>query len=127
YYDRAGPAYAPRQSLLALFEQYFTLLPTYRAPGPGFAHLRPVYGYIPARHGRRGVTAARGLISLGDAAAGQSPLTFCGFGSNTRSLPRVSRALHAALERDRLEERHLPHIGPQQDNLRPTWTFARLM
>jgi lycopene cyclase CruA len=127
YYDRAGPAYAPAQSLLALFEQYFALLHTYRPAGAGFAHLRPVYGYIPARHGRRGITAARGLICLGDAAAAQSPLTFCGFGSNTRSLPRVSRALDAALRRDRLEARDLRRIGPQQDNLRPTWAFARLM
>ena len=127
YYDLAGPATAPGQGLLDLFEQYFTLLPTYRRPGPDFAHLRPVYGYIPARHGRRGVTAARGLILLGDAAAGQSPLTFCGFGSNTRHLPHVARELDACLRRDRLEAHHLRPIGPHQPNLRPTWAFARLL
>ncbi|HMA35203.1 MAG TPA: hypothetical protein VKY74_12105, partial [Chloroflexia bacterium] len=127
YYDLAGPEPAAQQSLLALFEQYFTLLPTYRPAGPGFAHLRPVYGYIPARHGRQGVTAARGLVCLGDAAAGQSPLTFCGFGSNTRHLPRVAHALDALLRQDRLEARHLRPVGPHQPNLRPTWAFARLL
>jgi lycopene cyclase CruA len=127
YYDLAGPDQAPRQSLLDLFEQYFALLPTYRPLRPDFAHLRPVYGYIPSRHGRRGETARRGLICLGDAAAGQSPLTFCGFGSNTRHLPHVSHELDALLRHDRLEARDLQPIGPHQPNLKPTWTFARLM
>jgi lycopene cyclase CruA len=127
YYDLAGPDHAPGQSLLDLFEQYFALLPGYRPLRPDFAHLRPVYGYIPARHGRRGETARRGLICLGDAAAGQSPLTFCGFGSNTRHLPHVSHELDALLRRDRLEARDLRPIGPHQPNLKPTWAFARLM
>jgi len=127
YYDLAGPTTAPRQSLLDLYEQYFALLPTYRPLGPAFAHLRPVYGYIPARHGRQGVTAARGLICLGDAAAGQSPLTFCGFGSNTRHLARVARQLDRALRADQLEAHHLRPLGPYQPNLRPTWAFARLL
>ncbi len=127
YYDLVGPQTAAGQSLLALFEQYFRLLPTYRAPGPDFAHLRPVYGYIPSRHGRQGVTAARGLICLGDAAAGQSPLTFCGFGSNTRHLPRIARALDACLRRGRLEARDLRALSPHQANLRPMWVFARLL
>jgi lycopene cyclase CruA len=175
YYDLAGPQHAPQQSLLALFEQYFTLLPTYAemrnaecgvrndpmrnaecgvrntmedqgsgvedpesnsaAGNPQSAirnpqsamHLRPVYGYIPARHGRRGRTAARGVVCLGDAAAGQSPLTFCGFGSFVRHLPGTRAALDAALRADRLEARTLARIGPHQANLRPAWAFARLM
>jgi lycopene cyclase CruA len=139
YYDLAGPAEAPRQSLLALFEQYFTLLPTYaqtregsaqpcpNAPAAPPIHLRPVYGYIPARHGRQGRTAARGLVCLGDAAAGQSPLTFCGFGSFVRHLPATAAALHRVLRTDALEARDLAGIGPHQANLRPAWAFARLM
>lgn len=137
YYDLAGPAHAPTQSLLALFEQYFTLLPTYqraRLPDPSAIpnpqpaiHLRPVYGYIPARHGRRGRTATRGVLCLGDAAAGQSPLTFCGFGSFVRHLPPTRAALSAALRADRLAARDLAPIGPHQANLRPAWAFARLL
>ena len=34
-------------SLMQLFEDYFALLPTYKRPGPGFRHHKPVYGYIP--------------------------------------------------------------------------------
>ncbi len=137
YYDLAGPTQAPTQSLLALFEQYFTLLPTYqrariadqsaiRHP-PSAIHLRPVYGYIPARHGRRGRTATRGVLCLGDAAAGQSPLTFCGFGSFVRHLPPTRAALRTALAGDRLTARDLHSIGPHQANLRPAWAFARLL
>jgi lycopene cyclase CruA len=89
--------------------------------------LRPVYGYIPARHGRRGRTATRGVLCLGDAAAGQSPLTFCGFGSFVRHLPPTRAALHAVLTEDRLTARDLAPIGPHQANLGPAWAFARLL
>ena len=138
YYDLASPQHAPAQSLLDLFEQYFTLLPTYAASRatpaehatrnpPPVQHLRPVFGYIPARHGRRGRTATRGLLCLGDAAAGQSPLTFCGFGSFVRHLPATAAALDEALAADRLDAADLAPIGPFQANLRPAWAFARLM
>jgi lycopene cyclase CruA len=127
YYDRAGKEAAPGQSLLELFEQYFTLLPSYRPLAPGAKHLRPVFGYIPARHGRAGRTAERGLFCLGDSAAGQSPLTFCGFGSFVRHIGRVSSLVHFALLNDLLEERHLRMIGPHQANLGVAWVLSRFM
>lgn len=127
YYDRTGQAEARRQSLLDLFEQYFTLLPGYRRFREGGRHVRPAYGYIPARHGRTGKTAARGLLCLGDSAAGQSPLTFCGFGSFVRHIGRVSSLLRFALKNNLLEERHLRGISPYQANLRVAWVFGRLM
>lgn len=127
YYDSTGKQKARNQSLLALFEQYFTLLPTYRSQSEGTRHLKPVFGYIPARHGRTGRTSARGLICLGDSAAGQSPLTFCGFGSFVRHIGRVAYLLHYALEHDLLEERHLRMISPHQVNLRVAWVFSRFM
>ena len=127
YYDRTGVKQAQKQSLLALFERYFTLLPTYRPLQPGVRHLKPVFGYIPARHGRTGRTAARGLICLGDSAAGQSPLTFCGFGSFVRHIGRVSHLLSYALNHDLLDEKHLRTISPHQANLRVAWVFSRFM
>jgi lycopene cyclase CruA len=127
YYDRTGLERAERQSLLDLFERYFRELPAYKSALPNFRHLRPVFGYIPARFGRAGRTAARGLVCLGDSAAGQSPLTFCGFGSFVRHIGRVSRLLHYALRNSLLEESHLRQIGPQQANLRVAWVFSRLM
>ncbi len=127
YYDETGSRQAARQSLLALFEQYFTLLPTYHLSRTGQQHIKPVYGYIPARHGRTGRTAARGLLCLGDSAAGQSPLTFCGFGSFVRHIGRVSALIDYALRYDLLQERHLRDISPHQANLRVAWVFSRLM
>lgn len=127
YYDQTGREQAHRQSLLDLFERYFELLPTYRHLEPGAKHLKPVFGYIPARHGRTGRTAARGLICLGDSAAGQSPLTFCGFGSFVRHIGRVAYLLDYALKHELLEERHLSTISPHQANLRVAWVFSRFM
>ena len=127
YYDRTGRREAQKQSLSDLFEQYFTLLPSYKPLQGGARHLKPLFGYIPARHGRSGRTAARGLLCLGDSAAGQSPLTFCGFGSFVRHIGRVSALLHFALQRDLLEEKHLRLISPHQANLRVAWVFSRFM
>lgn len=127
YYDQTGRAQSRSQGLLDLFEQYFALLPTYRPLPPGAKHMKPVFGYIPARHGRTGRTAARGLICLGDSAAGQSPLTFCGFGSFVRHIGRVSYLLNYALKYDLLDEEHLGMISPHQANLRVAWVFSRFM
>jgi lycopene cyclase CruA len=127
YYDRTGKEQARKQSLLDLFEQYFTLLPTYKPSGEEARHIKPLFGYIPARHGRPGRTAARGLLCLGDSAAGQSPLTFCGFGSFVRHLGRVASLVHYALENDLLEEKHLRLISPHQANLRVAWVFSRFL
>ncbi len=127
YYDRTGATEAPKQGLLDLFERYFTLLSTYRNLNEDFRHLKPVFGYIPARHGRAGRTAARGLICMGDSAAGQSPLTFCGFGSFVRHIGRTAMLLDYAVKRNLLEERHLGAISPHQANLRVGWVFSRFM
>lgn len=127
YYDQTGPQQAKKQGLLDLFEQYFSLLPGYKTLGEGGRHVRPVFGYIPARHGRPGRSAARGVLCLGDSAAGQSPLTFCGFGSFVRHVGRHSALIAFALKHGLLEERHLRQISPYQANLRVAWVFSRLM
>jgi lycopene cyclase CruA len=127
YYDQIGARKAGKQSLLDLFERYFTLLPTYKSLQPGWRHVKPVFGYIPARHGRTGRTAARGLLCLGDSAAGQSPLTFCGFGSFVRHIGRVASLISYALKHNLLEEKHLAAISPHQANLRVAWVFSRFM
>lgn len=127
YYDQTGKEKSKGQSLLQLFEQYFTLLPTYRPLHDQWQHLKPVFGYIPARHGRQGRTAARGLLCLGDSAAGQSPLTFCGFGSFVRHIGRVASLVEYALARGLLEAKHLALISPHQANLRVAWVFSRFM
>jgi lycopene cyclase CruA len=126
YYDTVGQR---RHSLLDLFERYFALLPSYKRSGLGFRHLKPVYGYIPARHSLRGQEAPllRGVLPIGDAAAQQSPLTFCGFGSHVRNLRRTTALLDAALRDNLAEPRHLEHIRPFQANVSLNWVFSRFM
>jgi lycopene cyclase CruA len=123
---------APRPSpvnLMLLFEDYFALLPTYKRPGPHFRHLKPVYGYIPARHSLRRQEAPllRGVLPIGDSAAQQSPLTFCGFGSHVRNLGRTTSLLHEALGRDLLAPAHLHPISAYQVNVSLNWVFSRFM
>jgi lycopene cyclase CruA len=126
YYDKAGK---PEHSLLALFEDYFAQLPTYKRPGPRFRHLKPVYGYIPARHSLRAQEAPllRGVLPVGDAAAQQSPLTFCGFGSHVRNLERTTSLLDHALRHELLGPSQLAAISSFQVNVSLNWVFSRFM
>ena len=114
---------------MQLFEDYFALLPTYKRPGPAFRHLKPVYGYIPARHSLRRQEAPllRGVLPIGDSAAQQSPLTFCGFGSHVRNLRRTTALLHQALSEQLLEPAHLRSISAYQANVSLNWVFSRFM
>lgn len=129
YYDLVSPERAAGQSLLDLFEDYFELLPTYKTPGPDFAHVKPVYGFIPARHHRPagGSASRRGILSVGDATSPQSSLTFCGFGSQVRNLPRLTRLIDFALKEDLLESKDLRVIGAHQTNINQMWVFSRFM
>lgn len=125
YYDVINPTRP--QSLLDLFEVYFARLSEYKTPGPHFEHCRPVYGFIPSRHGAGSTTSARGILAIGDASAYQSPLTFCGFGSFVRNLNRVADLSDYALRHDLLEAKHLAHISARQANVSLMWVFARFM
>lgn len=129
YYDLVSPGQANSQNLLDLFEDYFELLPTYKTLGPDFTHLKPVYGYIPARHHRPagGSASRRGILSVGDATSPQSSLTFCGFGSQVRNLPRLTRLLDFALKEELLEAGDLRSIGAHQTNINQMWVFSRFM
>jgi lycopene cyclase CruA len=115
--------------LLDLFERYFELLPTYKRPGPHFHHVKPVYGYIPARHSLRAQEAPllRGVLPVGDSAAQQSPLTFCGFGSHVRNLGRTTGLLDSALRQNVLEPTQLEVINAFQTNVSLNWVFSRFM
>jgi lycopene cyclase CruA len=116
-------------SLMQLFEDYFALLPTYKRPGPDFRHLKPVYGYIPARHSLRRQEAPllRGVLPIGDSAAQQSPLTFCGFGSHVRNLRRTTALLHQAMRDELLGPAQLRPISAYQANVSLNWVFSRFM
>jgi lycopene cyclase CruA len=116
-------------NLMQLFEDYFVLLPSYKRLGPAFRHLKPVYGYIPARHSvdRQEAPLLRGVLPIGDSAAQQSPLTFCGFGSHIRNLGRTTALLHHALRHGLLDSGHLQPISAYQVNVSLNWVFSRFM
>ncbi len=102
YYAETGD----RVDLLELFDDFFALLPDYKDT-ENVEILKPVYGFIPAGYNialpwqkEPKVLAYDRVLSLGDAAAFQSPLTFCGFGSYVRNLRRITTLLSVALETD---------------------------
>jgi lycopene cyclase CruA len=127
YYDQVGAQAQHRHSLLNLFEDYFALLPTYKTLGPDFQHLRPVYGYIPARHAIGRPAPLLGVLPLGDASAQQSPLTFCGFGSFVRNLQRTTDLLDLALRQGLLSPADLRLVSAHQANVSLNWVFSRFM
>jgi lycopene cyclase CruA len=132
YYDVTANRARHPHSLKALFEDYFALLPTYKRPGADFRHIKPVYGFIPARHHLDGTAAeqarvARGLLSVGDAAARQNPLTFTGFGSFVRHLPRATTTLNKLLRHGEVEAESLADLSAGQSNLNAMWVMARFL
>ena len=65
--------------------------------------------------------------SPGDASAVQSPLSFGGFASMCRHLPRLQCGIAHALEADRLKKNDLALIHPYLPNLAVAWLFQRAM
>ncbi|HEX4205039.1 MAG TPA: hypothetical protein VHZ51_12760 [Ktedonobacteraceae bacterium] len=102
--------------LLELFDDFFALLPSYKATG-NVEIIKPAYGFIPAGYNiklpwqrEQKMLAYDRVLSLGDAAAFQSPLTFCGFGSYVRNLRRITTLLHYALQHQQLHATDLERI-----------------
>ena len=132
YYDiTQGRAKHPH-SLLTLFGHYFELLPFYKQFGSNFTHLKPVYGFIPARHHLDGspseqTRCARALLSIGDAASRQNPLTFTGFGSFVRHLPAATAGLDERIRANDLEATTLATLSAAQTNLNAMWVLSRFL
>ncbi len=120
--------YAPigqEGTLEHLFADYFKLLPEYHG-NTNAEHIKPVFGYIPSRHKRRNSSLPR-VIPMGDAGAWNNPLTFTGFGSNLRNLPRVLELLEFALKFDTLKPSDTIQIGARQSNLELLSWLTRFM
>lgn len=118
-------------SLLEMYEDFFQILPEYRRCDPDTLEWKKAtFGYIPARFGRRmkdySLEFDR-VITIGDAAAMQSPLSFTGFGSLVRNLPRLADLLHTALKHNLLTAADLYRIQAYQANSAVTWLFSRGM
>lgn len=123
----------PASVLLPLFEDFFTLLPEYKDPA-GVTIRKLVYGFIPAGYKNPGIRARDRkvlafdrVLSLGDAAALQSPLTFCGFGSNARNLRRITGLLDLALTHERLRASELQRIHAAEATPALQRAFSKFM
>ncbi|MEM6521130.1 MAG: flavin-dependent dehydrogenase, partial [Cyanobacteria bacterium P01_C01_bin.70] len=118
-------------SLLAMYEDFFHILPEYRRCNlDKLTWRKPTFGYIPGYFslGKDDRTVAFDrLIAIGDAASLQSPLVFTGFGSLVRNLPRLTHLLEVALRYDLLKARHLNQIRAFQSNVAITWLFSKGM
>lgn len=95
YYDRTervGP-----HALMHLYARFFDTLPRYKTGAVRLA--RPTFGIIPgwSRLSPPPRRPSPRVVLVGDAAARQSPLTYCGFGATLRSFEGASRAIARAL------------------------------
>lgn len=122
-----------RVDLFELFDDFFALLPDYKDISE-VEILKPVYGFIPAGYNitlpwqqKQKVLAYDRIISLGDAAAFQSPLTFCGFGSYVRNLRRIATLLAYALEHDLLSADNLDRIRASEAVPAVARAFSKFM
>ena len=129
YYAEAGQ----RVDLLELFNDFFALLPDYKDTS-NVEILKPVYGFIPAGYNitlpwqhKQKVLAYDHVLSLGDAAAFQSPLTFCGFGSYVRNLRRITTLLNIALENSCLSAQDLNSIRTSEAVPAVARAFSKFM
>ncbi len=120
-------------NLLELFECFFEQLPSYKDTS-NVEIIKPVYGFIPAGYNvalpwqkQAKVLAYDRVLSLGDAAALQSPLTFCGFGSYVRNLRRITTLLAQALETKCLRAADLNHIRASEAVPAVARAFSKFM
>ena len=129
YYAEAGD----HADLLELFDDFFQLLPGYKDTS-AVEILKPVYGFIPAGYNislpwqrQQKVLAYDRVLSLGDAAAFQSPLTFCGFGSYVRNLRRITALLALALQHNCLRAEDLNGIRASEAVPAVARAFSKFM
>ncbi len=129
YYAEAGS----RVDLLELYDDFFALLPGYKDTST-VEILKPVYGFIPAGYNisppwqqKQKVLAYDRVLSLGDAAAFQSPLTFCGFGSYVRNLRRITTLLSQALKSNNLSAQDLDRIRASEAVPAAARVFSKFM
>ena len=129
HYAEAGTSV----DLLELFDRFFEQLPSYKDTS-SVEIIKPVYGFIPAGYNislpwqkKRKVLAYDRVLSLGDAAAFQSPLTFCGFGSYVRNVRRITTLLAVALETNALKADDLNHIHASEAVPAVSRAFSKFM
>lgn len=117
-----------RPTLEQLLDEYFASLPRYQGVDPRALTWRrvlfggfPCYARAPLRPGFDRV------LQIGDASAVQSPLSFGGFGTMVRHLPRLAEGADEALRGDHLDQADLALLQPYLPSLAAAWLFQRSM
>lgn len=117
-----------RGSLTGLFEDYLRLLPDYQGtPLEELRFKRALHSFFPAYRDSPLRSDLARLLLIGDASAQQSPLSFGGFGSMLRHLPRLVSGVDRVLVVNRLDGAALQSLQPYQPNIAVTWLFQRAM
>jgi len=89
---------------------------------------RILFGWFPTYRSNSPLTPAFDrVLSVGDASAVQSPISFGGFCAMLRHLPRYTRGLDAALREDRLRRDDLARLAPYLPNLGTAWLSVSAM
>ena len=137
---------AEMPSLLEIFEHYWRQLPAYQRIGArgaaeegaaegaaadplaGLAVQRVLFGWFPT-YRRNSPLRPRfdRVLSIGDASAIQSPLSFGGFCAMLRHLPRLTRGVDVALATGRLRRHDLSCLTPYLPNLGTSWMSVSAM
>ncbi len=119
---------AERQSLEALFDDYFELLPEYQGiERSQLDFKRALFGVLPCYRQSPLKPGWDRILQVGDSSGTQSPLSFGGFGALLRHLPRLVEGLDEALTVDCLDQKSLGLINGYQPTIAVTWLFQRAM
>lgn len=117
-----------RPSFPQLLDMYLKKLPQYQSVSPdSISPKRLLLGGFPCYKSSPLKPGFDRIIQIGDASATQSPLSFGGFGSMIRHLPRLVAGVDQALQDNKLSRRHLSKIHPYQPSLSAAWLFQRAM
>lgn len=124
-YTDAEPS---RPSFEEYLETYFQLLPQYQGvPLESLTFKRILFGAFPCYSDGPLQPVWDRVMQIGDASCAQSPLSFGGFGSMMRHLPRLATSLDQALKEGRLSCSDLTWCHPYQPSLSASWLFQRSM
>ncbi|KAI3432283.1 hypothetical protein D9Q98_003843 [Chlorella vulgaris] len=128
YMFQYSDAHPSRPSFTQLLDTYLRLLPQYQ--GVPLEQLQPqriLMGGFPCYESGPLQPGWDRVLQVGDAAGAQSPLSFGGFGSLVRHMPRLVAGVSEALQEERLARRDLAWLAPYQPSLSTAFLLQRAM
>ena len=121
-------AHPERPSLEYFMEEYLRLLPKYQSIKlEQLEFQRFLFGFFPAYRKSPLHLPFNRILTVGDSAGGQSPVSFGGFGAMIRHLKRLTNGINEALQVGSLNSKDLALLQPYQPNISVTWLFQQTM